>query len=85
VPWFLLVLLPVSAALADDHGVYALALLAQIAFYGLAAAGWLSPRLRELTVVRIPYYFLQVNAAILFAGLDYLRGRRVVVWEPSRR
>jgi hypothetical protein len=38
-----------------------------------------------MTAVRIPFYFLQVNAAILLAGLDFLRGRRVVVWEPSRR
>lgn len=85
VPWFLLVLLPVSAMLAADHWFYALAFFAQAACYTLAAAGWLSPRLRELTFVRIPFYFLQVNAAILLAGLDFLRGTRVVVWEPSRR
>ena len=85
VPWFLLILLPVSAVLVDDHWLYALAFWAQVASYGLAVAGWLSPRLREMTAVRIPFYFLQVNAAILLAGLDFLRGRRVVVWEPSRR
>ena len=41
VPWALLLFLIASAALADDGWIYAAALVAQIAFYGLAGLGGL--------------------------------------------
>ena len=85
VPWFLLLLLPVTLAVADQHGIYRLALWAQFAFYGLALAGWVLPRSRDVALVRIPFYFMQVNAALLLAGVDFLRGKRVVTGEPSKR
>jgi hypothetical protein len=30
-------------------------------------------------------YFLIVNSSILVAWIRFLRGERIVVWEPSRR
>ena len=65
--------------------VYSLALMAQIAFYALALAGWLSARLRENTLVRIVYYFVQTNLALAQATLLFLLGKRMTVWTPSRR
>lgn len=85
VPWCLGGLLLASLALADEHWIYGLALAAQLMFYGLAAVGAVLPGTRRLTAVRIPYYFVQVNLAMAAAFLDFLRGRRVVVWEPSKR
>ena len=85
VPWFLLLLLPVTLVIADEHWIYRLALWAQLGFYGLALAGWFAPRLRHSVAVRIPFYFMQVNAALFLAGVDFLRGKRVVTWEPSKR
>jgi hypothetical protein len=39
VPWALVALLIASIALADNHWLYGLALIAQLAFYALAAVG----------------------------------------------
>lgn len=48
VPWALAALLVASVVLADDHWVYALALVAQLGFYALAAFGaWLEARDRQ--------------------------------------
>ena len=85
VPWFLLALLGVNLALAGEGGFYRLALVGQAGFYGLALAGWGLPALRENGVVRIVYFFVQTNVAIAQATLEFLRGRRMTVWTPSRR
>lgn len=84
VPWFLLLLLIATIALAGDHALYRLALLAQAAFYVLALTG-LVRATRRHTAVKIPYFFMQSNAAIAHATVGFLLGRRVTVWEPSKR
>jgi glycosyltransferase involved in cell wall biosynthesis len=85
VPWFLLTLLVASAAVAHQHWFYALALVGQLAFYGLVIAGGLSGRLRGNPLVKLPLFFVQVNLAIAHATLAYLAGKRVTVWQPSKR
>jgi hypothetical protein len=51
VPWALLILLAASIALAPRHWFYALALVVQAGFYGLAAFGWwIESREREANV-----------------------------------
>ncbi|PSF04850.1 glycosyl transferase [Marinobacter fuscus] len=85
VPWFQVLLLVTSFMLAGKGGVYALALLGQVIFYGVVIAGHVKPELRERTLVKIPYFFVQVNLAIARATVDFLRGRRMTVWTPSQR
>ncbi len=85
VPWFLMVLLLTSAALAAQSWFYAAALAAQLLFYGLVLGGALSSPLRGCTLVKIPYFFVQVNLAIAHATLAFLLGKRVTVWQPSKR
>lgn len=85
VPWALAGLLPVSVLLAGQHPVYMLALLGQAALYALALAGRLAPDLMQYGLVRIPAYFVTANLAVLRAGFDFLRGRKVVAWTPSER
>ncbi|HCW91022.1 MAG TPA: glycosyl transferase [Marinobacter sp.] len=85
VPWFQVLLLVTSFMLAGKGGIYALALLGQLLFYGVVVAGHIKPELREHTFVKIPYFFVQVNLAIARATVDFLRGRRMTVWTPSRR
>lgn len=85
VPWFLIVLLASSVLLAGKGGIYALALIAQIAFYGLVVVAHFSPEVRGKTLARIPYFFVQVNLAIAHATLQFLGGRRMTVWSPSKR
>jgi hypothetical protein len=85
VPWFQMLLFFTSLLLMARGGVYGLALFVQILFYGVVVAGHLKPSLRERTVVKIPYFFVQVNLAIVRATIDFIRGRRMTVWTPSQR
>lgn len=85
VPWFLLLLLVASARLAREHAIYALALAGQLAFYLLVLGGTLSERLRRLSWVKVPYFFVTANLAVAQAGIDFLRGKRVTAWQPSKR
>ncbi len=85
VPWFLMVLLVTNAILMPAFWFYRAALGAQLVFYGLAAVGALIPPLRSIGIVKLPFFFLQVNAAVLHATVAFLLGKRVTVWAPSKR
>jgi cellulose synthase/poly-beta-1,6-N-acetylglucosamine synthase-like glycosyltransferase len=85
-PFFMLVLLPASL-LAAAAGSLAGAVVsaAQGLFYGLAYLGHKLPALRERLPVKVPFFFAQVNLAIVAAWIRYLRGERIVLWTPSKR
>ncbi|MBT8439773.1 MAG: glycosyltransferase [Gammaproteobacteria bacterium] len=85
VPWFMLLFAIATLMLQGQGLVYSLALWAQVAFYGLALAGWLSVRMRNNALVRIIFFFVQTNLAIAQATLAFLTGKRMTVWAPSRR
>lgn len=85
VPWFLLALFVVTAMVASDGGIYALALVGQLGFYGLAIAAHYSEKLRENGVVKIIYFFCQVNVALFDAACRFLSGTRMTTWKPSAR
>lgn len=85
VPWFLLLLLVASLRLAPQSWLYLAALGGQVAFYLLVVAGALSARLRQQSLVKVAYFFVQVNLAIAHASLAYMLGRRVTAWQPSKR
>src|SRR5690606_3950149 len=65
VPWFLLLLLLVNIPLARGSVFFSATLLAQILFYGLALLAHYSGNLQRRGPVRLVYFFVQVNAAIL--------------------
>lgn len=83
VPWFMLLALLSSWALARTHWFYAAAFAAQAALYVLAS--WARGRPALPALLKIPYFFVQVNVAIAHATLAFLFGKRVTVWEPSKR
>lgn len=85
VPWFMLGFLATTLALVGKHWLFDLALLAQVLFYGVVVLGFLSSRLRAISLVKIPFFFVQVNIAIAHATLQFLGGKRITVWEPSKR
>jgi cellulose synthase/poly-beta-1,6-N-acetylglucosamine synthase-like glycosyltransferase len=85
VPWFLVILFVVSIMLAGSGWIYGLALVLQLAFYGVVLAAHFLPTLRAKGYIRIPYFFVQVNYAIAHATLKFLGGRRMTVWSPSQR
>ncbi len=83
VPLFLVVTLVMNVILALQRRWYVLILSVQSAFYGLALSG--SRHADRSLLLKIPYYFLQVNRAIAVAWLKYLKGERYVTWTPSAR
>ncbi|WP_372997863.1 glycosyltransferase [Marinobacter sp.] len=85
VPWFQVLVLATSFFLVAKGGIYVLALLAQLLFYGLVFVGHIKPEVRDRKFVSIPYFFVQANLAVAHATIEYLRGRRMTVWTPSQR
>jgi cellulose synthase/poly-beta-1,6-N-acetylglucosamine synthase-like glycosyltransferase len=82
----LVVLLASSMVLADSHAVYAAAAVGQICFYALAAAGLLARRrgVGRLKVLYIPFYYCMANTAALVGLIQFLRGKRIALWQPQR-
>lgn len=85
VPWFLVLNLWFSVLLFNEHWVYAAALFLHVVFYMFALYGWQWPGARSNPLIRIIYFFAQVNIAIAHASISYAMGKRILVWAPSRR
>jgi glycosyltransferase involved in cell wall biosynthesis len=85
VPWFMAVFLLLTVLLQGQGFIYSLALYAQGVFYALALAGWISSALRENTLVRIIFFFVQTNLALAHATVSFAAGKRMTVWTPSKR
>ncbi len=86
VPMFLGIAFMSNLVLAFRSRIYFGLLLAQIVFYGMAAWGW--RRVGDApgqNVVKIPAYFMAVNASIAVAWWRYFRRQRIVMWTPSER
>lgn len=84
-PWFFVALFLVSALVARDGFIYSLAFIGQLLFYGLAMFAHFLPQLRDISVVKIIYFFVQVNVALLDASIKFLSGKRMTTWKPSAR
>ncbi len=85
VPWFMAVLLLLTVLLQGQGLIYSLALYAQCVFYGLAILGWLSLSLRQNTLIKIIFFFVQTNLALAQAMVSFVSGKRMTVWTPSKR
>lgn len=85
-PVFLILLILVTGVglAAGDRTAYAFA-IAQALFYGLALVGFFSAAAQDNAMVKVPFFFTQVNVAILAAWVRYLRGDRITMWAPSKR
>lgn len=84
-PWFLLGLLLSNYYLIGQGAGYTLLFVLQCGFYTLALGARFFPLLRQQLAIRLIYFFVQVNAAMLYATLRYLRGERMQLWSPSVR
>jgi glycosyltransferase involved in cell wall biosynthesis len=85
VPFAMLIALIANAILTMVFGAYGLLFALQAVFYGVALGGlWWKPLLR-VPAVKLPAFFVLVNASILKAWIRYWAGERLVVWEPSKR
>src|SRR4029079_12865674 len=83
VPFALLIALLASLVLAFSNRFYAVLALLQGGVYVIAAIGM--RRAGPLSGVhRLVTFLVSSNLSILHAWLHVARGRRVVLWEPSR-
>lgn len=85
-PVFMILLVPVTlAGMADGSRAAYVAAVLQASFYGLALIGLAFSETQDNPLVKVPFFFAQVNTAILAAWFRYLRGERITMWAPSKR
>lgn len=84
-PWFGLILFCLSVVLAKANAVYLIALVGQLMLLAAVGVAYWMPSLRDRTLLKIPFFFVQANAAVAHAGVSFLSGRRMTVWTPSKR
>ncbi len=85
VPWFLISSFVLNALLLGHGVIFQLIFLGQVLFYVTALVGWLFTRSQSNTLVKLCFFFIQVNLAIFHATLLFIRGKRITKWEPSKR
>jgi cellulose synthase/poly-beta-1,6-N-acetylglucosamine synthase-like glycosyltransferase len=85
VPWFLVLLFLFNFRLLGEGAIYALTFLAQLAFYGVAMAAHVNAGLKSNALVRLVYFFVQVNVGIADATVRFVSGKRMTTWQPSAR
>lgn len=85
VPLFMTAALSSNFLLAWSSGFFLALFVFQVIFYAVAAAVTLGSGKTNRVALKLPSYFLTVNVAILLAWCRYLKGERVVMWEPSKR
>jgi cellulose synthase/poly-beta-1,6-N-acetylglucosamine synthase-like glycosyltransferase len=83
VPWFLISAIVANVILFSRKALYKILIVPQILFYFLSLVGYVSSY--NSLLLKVPYYFVQVNFAILYAWVKYLSGERFITWTPSNR
>jgi cellulose synthase/poly-beta-1,6-N-acetylglucosamine synthase-like glycosyltransferase len=84
-PVFLILALVASAALSAEP-IYRAALAAQLAFYGLALAGYAFLRRGRMPAATyVPLYFTTMNLAALCGLVRFLRRSQTVQWRKAQR
>jgi glycosyltransferase involved in cell wall biosynthesis len=86
VPFFMVILFVANIQLALVSVKYLALLVFQLLFYGVGVLSlFLNLYSSSRIYIKIPIYFLTVNASILVAWFRYLTGQRVIIWIPSER
>lgn len=84
-PWFGVLLFLTSAMLLGKGVFYSTAFAGQFLLLVIVLAAYLIPSVREISLLKIPFFFVQANTAVAHAGISFLSGRRMTVWTPSKR
>ena len=84
-PWFLVMAFLLNAFIADDSLFYFFLFIVQLAFYGVAVVAHFLPNLRSISLIKLVYFFVQVNIALLDAAVKFMAGQRMTTWKPSAR
>ena len=84
VPWFMALAL-LSNLFLLKSGFYVFTLLVQLAGLGIFIAASKKPSLRNNGVLKLVYFFYQVNVALAHAAIKFFSGTRMTTWKPSAR
>lgn len=90
VGWLLIILFGVSLSLYNAGFFYRLAIWGQVSFYGLAL---LAHFLRKTSIANwklfkplsVIYFFCMANYAAILAWIQWMRGKRIDIWESNRQ
>lgn len=85
VPLFLFSAFITNAVLSGHSIVYTILFLFHLAFYSIALGYWVAKSTPTHALIKIPVYFVTVNAAIFVAWWKFINGKRMVMWAPSER
>lgn len=85
VPIFLISAFVSNGLLIGDGRFFLITFLLQAMFYGYGVFRIVGTSRSLSTLVKIPVYFVTVNASILVAWWKYIKGERIVMWKPSER
>ena len=84
VPAFMLGAFLTNLALVGSGGIYLLALVVQIAFYGVALMGYVNRGHEQAVWMRIPYFFCLVNFAAAVGIVEATFGKSYTTWTTAR-
>lgn len=84
VPWFMALAL-ISNLYLLNGSFYWFTLLVQLGGLGVFIAASKKPTLRENGLIKLIYFFYQVNFALGHAAVKFLSGTRMTTWKPSAR
>lgn len=85
VPVFLICAFISGMLISFESPLYTMLSLMQIIFYSSAFLGIFVPSLTKIAFIKIPAFFVTVNASIFVAWIKFFKGERVVLWQPSVR
>ncbi|NLW30683.1 MAG: glycosyltransferase family 2 protein [Fibrobacter sp.] len=85
VPIFMIFAFSGNAFLSIGSISYRILFLFQIVFYSIGLGGILKADLNKFLLIRISSFFMIVNSSILIAWIKYIKGERVLLWQPSLR
>ncbi len=85
VPFMLILLFISNLFLLSEGPLYLLALVLQLAFYGLAVVGFINrDNDSQPAVLHVPYYFCLVNYAGAMGLIEGFLGKSYVTWTTAR-
>jgi hypothetical protein len=85
VPLLLIAAFVANIMLFQKALLYQALLTAQALFYLMAFASYRIKSLHEVTLFKVPFFFVMVNLSILIAWYKYLTGQEYVVWDATKR
>jgi cellulose synthase/poly-beta-1,6-N-acetylglucosamine synthase-like glycosyltransferase len=81
---FLLMAFLLNFYLADVHPVYSILLGLQFIFYTLALIGYFLKKQKGTSLTYIPFYFVVLNISSLVAFIQFLIGKKQIIWQPRK-